>query len=93
MRMVQASLRRLTGGAATESEAHVLDELLWAHAASCHRLEHLRARAASDGVEVVFFVRADTEELALARSRALLARAHGPLRALGYGLAPPGAER
>lgn len=90
MRMVQASLLRMNGGPGTANEAHILDELLWAHASADHHLEHLRARPAPYGLGLVVFVRADTEARALDRAHALLEAVRRPLHALGYtvGTAP-----
>ncbi|MEU8764137.1 hypothetical protein [Streptomyces sp. NPDC048659] len=91
MRMVQASLLRVNNGSGTAKEACVLDELLWAHATAAHCLEHVRVRPAPYGLELVMFLRSETEAGAVARAHALLAVARLPLRTLGYtvGTAPP----
>lgn len=84
MRMVQASLLRMNGGPGTAKEAHVLDELLWAHATTAHHLEHVRARPAPYGLGLMLFLCADTEARALTRAHALLEAVRRPLHTLGY---------
>ncbi|MFI5529620.1 hypothetical protein ACIA8O_13890 [Kitasatospora sp. NPDC051853] len=87
MRMVTAVLLRRSGGAGTEGEAHLVDELLRSHAVPEHGVERLRVRPAPEGIGLVAFVRAETEPRALISVRALLAAAHAPLHAFGYTVA------
>ncbi|MFI5618826.1 hypothetical protein [Streptomyces sp. NPDC051567] len=84
MHLVHASLKAASGGSGTESDAHLLQDLLWAHAFPGHGLEHLRVRAAAHGADLVLFIRAETEAIAAARAHSLLSNALTPLGALGY---------
>ncbi|GAA2993824.1 hypothetical protein GCM10020229_02850 [Kitasatospora albolonga] len=87
MRMVTVVLLRRGGGAGTDGEAHLVDELLRSHAVPEHGVERLRVRPAPEGIGAVVFVRAATEVRALISVRALLAVAHAPLHAFGYTVA------
>ncbi|MFD9408646.1 hypothetical protein ACFWBN_16750 [Streptomyces sp. NPDC059989] len=62
----------------------LVSDLIWAHAPAVYGLEHLRAKAAEDGVDVYLFLRAATEAAALDQAHAILDGARGPLRAHGY---------
>ncbi|MFI8368325.1 hypothetical protein [Streptomyces sp. NPDC085466] len=74
---------------ATPAVLALLSDLVWAHAAPRNGLEHVRARATDDGVDVYLFLRAPSEDAALDQARAILADARTPLRTHGYTTAPP----
>ncbi|WP_405496512.1 hypothetical protein [Streptomyces sp. NBC_00096] len=82
--MVQAHLLSAAGSAGTHRDAHLLQDLLWAHARPDHALEHIRAHAVPHGIELVLFVRAETEAVASGRAHSLLSHAVAPIGRLGY---------
>ncbi|WP_327286372.1 MULTISPECIES: hypothetical protein [unclassified Streptomyces] len=61
-----------------------MQDLLWAYAHPDHALEHVRARPVPHGIELVLFVRAETEAVAADRARSLLLNAVAPIVRLGY---------
>ncbi|MFE6037821.1 hypothetical protein [Streptomyces sp. NPDC056452] len=67
----------------------VLTDLVWAHTTAAHGLEHLRAKASDDGMDLYFFLRATSEAAALGQAHAILTSARTPLRAHGYTVAAP----
>ncbi|WP_179764236.1 hypothetical protein [Streptomyces fulvorobeus] len=67
----------------------VLTDLLWAHTSAAHGLEHLRARASENGMDLYLFLRATSEAAALGQAHAILTNARTPLRAFGYTVAAP----
>ncbi|MGW7435888.1 hypothetical protein [Streptomyces sp. NPDC054849] len=67
----------------------LVSDLIWAHTPAAHGLEHLRAKAADDGVDVYLFLRAASEAAALRQARAILDGARAPLRAHGYSTTGP----
>ncbi|MEV7728604.1 hypothetical protein AB0P15_28180, partial [Streptomyces sp. NPDC087917] len=78
LRLVHTRLFSEAGGAGTRDDAHLMQDLLWAHAGPEHAVEHIRVRAAPHGIELVLFVRAETEAIATARARSLLSGAVTP---------------
>ncbi|MFG2483059.1 hypothetical protein ACGFSI_09895 [Streptomyces virginiae] len=90
MRVIRASLSGPRHDPDRNSGALALvSDLIWAHTPAAHGLEHLRARAADDGVDVYLFLRAASESAALDQAHAILDGAAGPLRAHGYRTAGP----
>ncbi|MFE6835539.1 hypothetical protein ACFVFI_11995 [Streptomyces sp. NPDC057705] len=71
----------------------LVSDLIWAHTPAAHGLEHLRTKAAADGVDVYLFLRAASEAAALTQARAILDGARAPLRAHGYRPTEPRRER
>ncbi|MFJ3841426.1 hypothetical protein ACWGHM_32005 [Streptomyces sp. NPDC054904] len=69
--------------------APLLQDLLWAHARPADGLEHVRARTAEHGLDIVLFVRAPCDASALVRMRALLGRAEAPVASHGFLVALP----
>lgn len=67
----------------------VLTDIVWAHTTAAHGLEHLRARASDDGMDLYLFLRATSEAAALGQAHAILTSARTPLRAFGYNVAAP----
>ncbi|MFD9498234.1 hypothetical protein [Streptomyces sp. NPDC060035] len=67
----------------------ILTDLVWAHTTTAHGLEHLRAKASDDGMDLYLFLRATSEAAALGQAHAILTGARVPLRAYGYTLAAP----
>ncbi|MFJ7955673.1 hypothetical protein ACIQ62_05185 [Streptomyces sp. NPDC096319] len=89
MRVIRASLEGPHHGPAFPTVLAVLSDLIWAHAAAGNGLEHVRAKASDDGVDVYLFLRAASEAAALDQARAILDGARAPLRAHGYSTAAP----
>ncbi|QES48887.1 hypothetical protein DEJ50_14730 [Streptomyces venezuelae] len=87
MLLVHLPLTRITGGPGTESEACLLQDTLWAHAGPQHALEHVRVRAARQGIDVVLFIRALTNADARSKASALLAQVLRSGAADGYSVA------
>ncbi|MGW6984057.1 hypothetical protein ACWGE1_32225 [Streptomyces sp. NPDC054932] len=87
--MIQASLVRTSQEPLAEGAAPLLQDLLWAHARPSDGLEHVRARPAEHGLDVVLFVRARSDDSALVQMRALLDRVDGPVACHGFTLALP----
>ncbi|MFE2548249.1 hypothetical protein ACFXGI_06825 [Streptomyces sp. NPDC059355] len=71
----------LLGGA---GDAQLVHDVLWAHARPHHALEHITARTAPHGIDLVVFVRAETPAVAQERVASLLNRTLAPLGGLGY---------
>ncbi|MEU9419617.1 hypothetical protein [Streptomyces sp. NPDC048272] len=88
MRVIQASLVRTSAGPPADGAAPLLHDLLWAHARPSDGLEHVTARPAAYGLDLVLFVRASSDDSAMARMRALFDRAEGPVATHGFTLAP-----
>lgn len=62
---------------AAAMEANAVHDVLWAHARPEHGLEHIRARPAPHGVDLVLFITAAETEHAEAKVAALLESARG----------------
>ncbi|MEU6479942.1 hypothetical protein ABZ858_24265 [Streptomyces sp. NPDC047017] len=75
MFLVQLHVTGSAEPASGPADAHALQDLLWAHAAPRHRLEHVRARCLFDGIGVVLFISAPTSDRAAAQAADLLADA------------------
>lgn len=86
--MVQAHLLSAAGSAGTHTDAHLIQDLLWAYAHADHAVEHIRARAVPHGVSLALFVRAETEAVAADRAHGLLSNAEAPIGRLGYVVGP-----
>ncbi|MFL9679700.1 MULTISPECIES: hypothetical protein [Streptomyces] len=65
----------------------LLSDLVWAHAVTANGLEHVRATASDDGVDLYLFLRAVSDAAALDQARALLDGARASLRVHGYSTA------
>ncbi|PWK65485.1 hypothetical protein BCL76_11292 [Streptomyces sp. CG 926] len=89
MRVIRASLAGPRTDPDQEGVLALVSDLIWAHTPAAHGLEHLRTRAAADGVHVYLFLRAASEAAALAQAHAILDGARAPLRAHGYRTAGP----
>ncbi|MET8967894.1 hypothetical protein [Streptomyces hydrogenans] len=87
MRLVLASLEGPHHAPAPPGVLALLSDLLWAHAATVNGLEHVRATASDDGVDLYLFLRAGSEAAALDQARALLDGARASLRVHGYSTA------
>lgn len=89
MRVIRASL---SGSCHEPDEKGVLAlvcDLIWAHTPAAYGLEHLRAKAAGDGVDVYLFLRAASEAAALHQAHAIIDGARAPLQAHGYSTTGP----
>ncbi|MFG2983111.1 hypothetical protein ACGFYQ_17985 [Streptomyces sp. NPDC048258] len=84
MRVIRASLAGSPQGPAQDSALALVSDLLWAHTAPSHGLEHLRAKASDEGMDVYLFLRAASEAAALDQAHAILTSAHSPLVSHGY---------
>lgn len=84
MRVIRASFAGTPPGPAQESALALVSDLIWARTASSHGLEHLRAKASDEGMDVYLFLRAASEDAALDQAHAILADAHAPLISHGY---------
>lgn len=89
MRVIRASLSGPCHGPDRDVALALVSDLIWAHTPAGHGLEHLRTKAAADGVDVYLFLRAASETAALRQARAILDGARAPLRAHGYSTAGP----
>ncbi|WP_106968908.1 hypothetical protein [Streptomyces monomycini] len=81
--MFRIRLGRDDHGPASEDEATLVHDLLWAHAVPSDGLEHVRARGVEDGMVLFFFVRAEDDLSGARQACALLTRARRPLAARG----------
>ncbi|WP_327735595.1 hypothetical protein OG749_19030 [Streptomyces nojiriensis] len=93
MRVVRASLSGPRTDPDQEGVLALVSDLIWAHTPAAHGLEHLRTKAADDGVHVYLFLRAASEAAALTQAHAILDGARAPLRAHGYRTTEPHRER
>ncbi|GGR97426.1 hypothetical protein ACFCXH_19430 [Streptomyces nojiriensis] len=93
MRVVRASLSGPRADPDQEGVLALVSDLIWAHTPAAHGLEHLRAKAARDGVDVYLFLRAASEAAALTQAHAILDGARAPLRAHGYRTTEPHRDR
>ncbi|MEU8842940.1 hypothetical protein AB0D97_28030 [Streptomyces roseus] len=93
MRVVRASLSGPRADPDPEGVLALVSDLIWAHTPAAHGLEHLRTKAAADGVDVYLFLRAASEAAALIQAHAILDGARAPLRAHGYRPGEPHRER
>lgn len=84
MRVVRASLTGTPPAPAQQSALALVSDLIWARTASSHGLEHLRAKASDEGMDLYLFLRAASEDAALDQAHAILADAHAPLISHGY---------
>lgn len=84
MRIVRASFAGTDEGPAPEHTLALVSDLIWAHTAPIHGLEHLRAKASAEGMDVYLFLRAASEDAALNQAHAILTDAHAPLVRHGY---------
>ncbi|MFJ8212148.1 hypothetical protein [Streptomyces sp. NPDC096033] len=84
MRVVRASLAGTPPAPAQQSVLVLVSDPIWARTASSHGLEHLRAKASDEGMDLCLFLRAVSEDAALDQARAILADAHAPLISHGY---------
>ncbi|MFI1285567.1 MULTISPECIES: hypothetical protein [unclassified Streptomyces] len=89
MRVIRASLSGPCHGPDRSGALALVSDLIWAHTPAAHGLEHLRTKAADDGVDVYLFLRAASEAAALHQARAILDGARAPLRAHGYSTTEP----
>ncbi|MER8035626.1 hypothetical protein [Streptomyces hydrogenans] len=87
MRLVLASLEGPHHAPAPPGVLALLSDLVWAHAATVNGLEHVRATASDEGVDLYLFLRAGSEAAALDQARALLDGARASLRVHGYSTA------
>ncbi|WP_371502741.1 hypothetical protein OG871_36585 [Kitasatospora sp. NBC_00374] len=68
----------LTGSASpmpSTADAHAVHDILWAHAGPADGLEHVRAHAGPEGIDLVLFISATEQSGALAQAADLLRRA------------------
>ncbi|MEU6167102.1 hypothetical protein [Streptomyces tanashiensis] len=65
----------------------LLSDLIWAHSDTGNGLEHVRAAASDDGVDIYLFLRAASEAAALDQAHAILDAARAALRVHGYSAA------
>ncbi|MCX4751340.1 hypothetical protein OG455_38565 [Kitasatospora sp. NBC_01287] len=72
MYQVLLALAAVNASLASPTDAHLVNDILLAYATPRHGLEHIRARAAADGVDVVLFMKAATASEAVANARALV---------------------
>ncbi|MFJ6047501.1 hypothetical protein [Streptomyces sp. NPDC092307] len=84
MRVIRTSLSGTPQGPAQDSALALVSDLIWAYTARSHGLEHLRAKATDEGMDVYLFLRAASEAAALDQARAILAGAQAPLVSHGY---------
>lgn len=84
MRVIRASLAGTSRCPAPDSALALVSDLIWAHAAPSHGLEHLRAKSSGEGMDVYLFLRAASESGALDQAHAILTSAHAPLVSHGY---------
>ncbi|MGW0367084.1 hypothetical protein [Streptomyces sp. NPDC002990] len=84
MRVVRASLAGTPRCPAHNSALALVSDLIWAHAAPSHGLEHLRVKASDEGIDIYLFLRAPSEVAALDQAHAILTSAHSPLALHGY---------
>ncbi|WP_404959959.1 hypothetical protein [Streptomyces sp. 147326] len=89
MRIIRASLSGPTDDPDQEGVLALVSDLIWAHTPAAHGLEHLRTKAAGNGVDVYLFLRAASEAAALTQAHAILDGARAPLRAHGYSTPEP----
>ncbi|WP_327711412.1 hypothetical protein OG912_25500 [Streptomyces sp. NBC_00464] len=54
------------------SDAHAVHDLMWAHAAPRHHLEHVRARVVPGGIGLVLFIGASAADEADSRAEDLM---------------------
>ncbi|MFI6843207.1 hypothetical protein OG535_10435 [Kitasatospora sp. NBC_00085] len=59
----------------TEADAHVLKDVLWAHADPCGGLEHVQSRAGRDSIDLVVFTSGGSGDDAPAHSLAMCSAA------------------
>ncbi|MDX2292800.1 MULTISPECIES: hypothetical protein [Streptomyces] len=78
MRMVRVLLTGQAGAPAPAALPSLIHDLLWAHAVPADNLEHARIRPLPDGLDVVLFLKAPTDEVALGSAGALLERVREP---------------
>ncbi|MFE2284562.1 hypothetical protein ACFXDJ_10350 [Streptomyces sp. NPDC059443] len=84
MRIVRASFAGTDQGPAQEHMLALVSDLIWARTAPIHGLEHLRAKASDEGMDIYLFLRAASEDAALDQAHAILAAARAPLVRHGY---------
>ncbi|PWK72067.1 hypothetical protein BCL76_103296 [Streptomyces sp. CG 926] len=84
MHVIRTSLSGTPQGPAQDSAPALVADLIWAYTAPSHGLEHLRAKATDEGMDVYLFLRAASEAAALDQAHAILAGAHAPLVSHGY---------
>ncbi|MCX5013782.1 hypothetical protein OG765_22720 [Streptomyces sp. NBC_00555] len=89
MRVIRASLSGPCHDPDEKTVLALVSDLIWAHTPAAHGLEHLRAKAAADGVDVYLFLRAASEAAALTQAHAILDGARAPLRAHGFSTTEP----
>ncbi|MFE9799968.1 hypothetical protein ACFYP6_13965 [Streptomyces goshikiensis] len=89
VRVIRASLAGTPRRPAPDSTLALVSDLIWAHAAPSQGLEHLRARASGEGMDVYLFLRSASEAAALDTACAILAGARSPLVSHGYRAAAP----
>lgn len=74
MHLVQLRLTSSTGPAPDDADAHLIHDVLWALAPPGAGIEHIRARAGPDGIDLTLFLRHDVPDSDPDRyARALLA--------------------
>lgn len=84
MRVIRASFAGTPQGPAQEHTLALVSDLIWAHTDPIRGLEHLRAKASDEGMDVYLFLRAASEDAALDQAHAILADARAPLVRHGY---------
>ncbi|MFI7874166.1 hypothetical protein [Streptomyces salinarius] len=72
MFLVQLHVTTTTGLPPGHGDGHALQDLLWAHAAPWHQLEHVTVRPTFDGFSVVLFIAASTHHRATVQATGLL---------------------
>ncbi|WP_164384774.1 hypothetical protein [Streptomyces sp. OM5714] len=73
MFLVQLHVTTTTGLPPGHGDGPVLQDLLWAHAAPWHQLEHITVCPTFDGFAVVLFVAASSHDRAAAQAAGLIA--------------------
>ncbi|MET9296767.1 hypothetical protein [Streptomyces sp. NPDC003077] len=68
-----------------------MHDLFWAHTDPDGGLEHVRVRPVRAGMEVILFLHAETDRVALTRAQGLLDRVREPLAVHGYSTEVPSA--
>ncbi|MFF0219652.1 hypothetical protein [Streptomyces vinaceus] len=83
MHIVRTLLKGAPVTTPTVQDAHLLHDLLWAHATPGDGVQHIVIRPVPHGMEATFFLTGASDEAALAHTRELLLRARGPIAAHG----------
>ncbi|MGC0382593.1 hypothetical protein [Streptomyces sp. SAI-129] len=73
MFLVHLHVTATTGALPGHGDDQALQDLLWAHAAPWHQLEHITVCRTCDGFALVLFVAAPSQERAAAQAAGLIA--------------------